>query len=197
MQNREIVLASLSPRRKMLLEQIGLIFTVDSAGDTVESNVGEFQKDPVSFVIKVSFLKASTVAYRHPDALIIAADTIGYLDNRIIGKPQTSEEAVNILRMLSGRCHKVMTGLTILDTRQKKSVSRSVETEVYFRELTTEEIEAYVKSGEPMDKAGAYAIQGKGAIFIKKICGDFYNVMGMPLYILAECLKEFNLQIIK
>jgi septum formation protein len=181
----------------MLLEQIGLIFTVDSAGDTVESNVGEFQKDPVSFVIKVSFLKASTVAYRHPDALIIAADTIGYLDNRIIGKPQTSEEAVNILRMLSGRCHKVMTGLTILDTRQKKSVSRSVETEVYFRELTTEEIEAYVKSGEPMDKAGAYAIQGKGAIFIKKICGDFYNVMGMPLYILAECLKEFNLQIIK
>ena len=197
MQNREIVLASSSPRRKMLLEQIGLRFTVDSAGDTVESNVGEYQKDPVSFVIKVSFLKASTVASRHPDALIIAADTIGYLKDRIIGKPETSEEAIDILRMLSGRCHTVITGLTILDTRQKKYVSRSVETEVYFRKLTSEEIEAYVKSGEPMDKAGAYAIQGKGAVFIKKICGDFYNVMGMPLYTLAECLKEFNLQIIK
>lgn len=196
MQNREIILASSSPRRKMLLDQIGLIFAVDSAGDRVESGVTEYQKDPVSFVTKISLLKASTVAPRHPDALIIAADTIGYLNNRIIGKPQTSEEAREILSMLSGRCHTVITGLTILDTRYQKSVSRSVETEVYFRELTSGEIDAYVKSGEPMDKAGAYAIQGKGAVFIKKICGDFYNVMGMPLYTLAECLREFNFRII-
>jgi len=107
-----------------------------------------------------------------------------------MGKPHTGEEARRMLTLLSGKAHSVITGFTIMDTNTKKKLSKSVETKVYLRKLTVSEIEAYIKTGEPLDKAGAYAIQGIGAIIVKKIEGDYFNVMGLPLCSLTEALKN-------
>jgi septum formation protein len=108
----------------------------------------------------------------------------------------TKEEARRMLTLLNGKAHSVITGFTIIDTNTKKKLSRSVETKVYFRKMTTQEIEAYINTGEPLDKAGAYAIQGLGAIIVKKIEGDYFNVMGLPLSSLTEALKKFGVSVL-
>ncbi len=187
---KEIVLASASPRRKALLGQIGLIFTVDT--NTEEDN-GLPETEPHRLARAISLRKAESAAYRYPDAVIIAADTFGVIDGRIIGKPHSEAEARQMLASLSGRPHTVITGFTVLDSLTKKTVSRSVETTVFMKSLTREEIDAYVATGEPLDKAGAYAIQGMGAMFVERIDGDYYNVMGLPLCSLTEMLKEFGI----
>ena len=187
---KEIVLASASPRRKALLGQIGLIFTVDT--NTEEDN-GLPETEPHRLARAISLRKAESAAYRYPDAVIIAADTFGVIDGRIIGKPHSEAEARQMLASLSGRQHTVITGFTVLDSLTKKTVSRSVETTVFMKSLTREEIDAYVATGEPLDKAGAYAIQGMGAMFVERIDGDYYNVMGLPLCSLTETLKEFGI----
>ena len=192
-QDRIIVLASASPRRKELLEKIGLRFTVDPSNCQEELDSG---LPPEKLVIEVSRSKASAVAEDHPDAVIIAADTLGVLHGRIIGKPRDAGEARRMLSDMSGRSHRVITGLTVLDTRSRKQVSRTVETRVYFKKLTPEEIVNYVNSGEPLDKAGAYAIQGLGSLIVEKISGDYYNVVGLPLNALSEILKDFGISIL-
>ena len=113
-----------------------------------------------------------------------------------MGKPHTKEEARRMLTLLNGKAHSVITGFTIIDTNTKKKLSRSVETKVYFRKMTALEIEAYIKTGEPLDKAGAYAIQGIGAIIVKKIEGDYLNVIGLPLVSLTEALKKFGVSVL-
>jgi septum formation protein len=190
---RQIILASSSPRRKGLLQQIGLDFKVD-AGVREESAVTGQKPDEI--VKEISLKKARSIADKYPDALIIAADTIGVIAGRIIGKPHSEKEAAEILSLLSGKAHSVITGFTVLDTATNKSVSKTVATTVYFKNLTKSEIEEYIKTGEPLDKAGAYAIQGLGALFVEKIDGDYFNVVGLPLGALAEVLKEFGVKVL-
>ena len=190
---RTIILASASPRRKELLEKIGLVFIVDPSQYSEDLNS---KLTPQDLALSISEGKARAMAAKYPDAIIIAADTIGVIGSRIIGKPHTSAEAVKMLRLLSGKSHQVITGLTVLDSNNDMKVSKTLQTRVYFKELSDDEIAAYVKTGEPLDKAGAYAIQGLGSIFVEKINGDYYNVMGLPLNALAEILKEFGIQVL-
>ncbi len=186
---KKIILASASPRRKALLEQICLKFTVDSC---VREDTKLSVQEPHQLVIEISLKKAESVADGYSDAIIIAADTIGVIDGRIIGKPHSENEALSMLASLSGKSHTVITGFTVLDTLTRKVVSRSVDTIVHMKPMTKLEIEAYVKTGEPLDKAGAYAIQGLGAVLVERIEGEYFNVMGLPLYSLTEILKEFG-----
>jgi septum formation protein len=136
------------------------------------------------------------VASRHKKAVVIAADTFIVFRGKIMGKPNTEAEARKMLMRLKGKPHSVITGFTILDTDKNKVLTKSVETVVHIKNLTSEEIEAYVKSGEPLDKAGAYAIQGLGSVIVERIEGDYFNVIGLPLSALAKGLKEFGIHIL-
>lgn len=190
---KRIILASASPRRKALLEQIYLKFTVDARA---REDTEFVRQEPHQLAREISLKKAESVAIDYPNAIIIAADTFGVIDGCIIGKPHSESEARAMLASLSGKSHTVITGFTVLDTLTRKAVSRSVQTTVHMKRITTSEIEAYVKTGEPLDKAGAYAIQGLGAVLVEKIEGDYFNIMGLPLYALAEVLKEFGVNVL-
>jgi len=187
---RSIVLASTSPRRKELLENIGLKFTVDPVEIDEVMTVG---LKPAGLAKALSLRKARAAAVRNADSIIIAADTFGVLDGMILGKPLDERHARKMLKELSGRCHSVITGFTVIDSATGSAVSRAVETRVYFRKFGRVEIARYVKTGEPLDKAGAYAIQGLGALLVERIEGDYYNVMGMPLCALASVLRRFDI----
>jgi septum formation protein len=190
---KEIILASASPRRKALLEQIGLKFRVDTR--IREDN--EFSgQEPHRFARDISLKKAESAADRYPDAIIIAADTFGVIEGNIIGKPHSESEARKMLSRLSGRAHTVITGFTVLDTATRKSISQSADTTVYMKPITEKEIDDYVKTGEPLDKAGAYAIQGLGAVLVERIEGDYSNVMGLPLFSLVKVLREFGVKVL-
>jgi septum formation protein len=189
---KKIILASASPRRKEILEKIGFTFEIEPGDYEEEINLG---LEPHELVRQLSIKKAKSVAARHKDAIIIAADTIGVIGNTILGKPHTDNEACKMLQKISGKPHSVITGFTILDTATNKILSRTVDTKVYIKKLIDQEIDAYVKTGEPLDKAGAYAIQGLGAVVVERIEGDYYNVMGLPLHALTEALKEFGINV--
>jgi septum formation protein len=171
----------------------GLKFSIEP-GDYEEDM--DLALEPRQLARFLSAEKAGAVAVKYTDALIIAADTFIVFKGSLLGKPHTREEARRMLDLLNGRSHSVITGFTIVDTRTRKKLSRSVETRVYFRKLKRAEIEAYIKTGEPLDKAGAYAIQGIGALIVKKIEGDYFNVMGLPLSSLAEALKKFGVYVL-
>ncbi len=190
---KTIILASASPRRKELLEQIGLKFEIEPSNYDEDLNPA---LDPHELAKSLSLKKAELVARNHRDALIIAADTFVVLEGKILGKPKTETGAGKMLAALSGKQHSVITGFTIIDTGSHKALSRSVATEVYIKKLTSNEIDAYVKSKEPLDKAGAYAIQGLGSVIVEKIEGDYSNVVGLPLSALAESLKEFGVHVL-
>jgi septum formation protein len=192
-QERRIVLASGSPRRKELLEKIGLSFVVESSGSPESARL---DLKPEGMAKAISLEKALKVASKYADAIVIAADTIGVFRGKIIGKPATPQEARTILMTLNGKSHRVITGYTIVDTVTKKVTTHSVETRVYFKKLTLQEIENYIRTGEPMDKAGAYGIQGLGSVIVEKINGDYYNVMGLPLCSLVESLKRFGISVL-
>jgi septum formation protein len=177
----------------VLLEQIGLKFTVDARVREDTEFVGP---EPHQLARQISLKKAQSVAGNYRDAIIIAADTIGVIDGRILGKPHSENEARAMLETISGRRHEVITGFTILETGTTRTLSSSVETRVFIRRLTHMEIETYVKSGEPLGKAGAYAIQGLGAVMVERIEGDYFNVMGLPLCALTEALKEFGVNVL-
>ncbi|MBI2934877.1 MAG: septum formation inhibitor Maf [Chloroflexi bacterium] len=191
---RNIVLASASPRRRDLLEQIGLRFVID-AGDFAEQ-LPASSRNPEAVALDLACRKAAGVAARHPDSLIIGADTLVVLGHRVLGKPANPDEARKMLRRLGGRAHTVITGICILDSATNKALSRAVQTRVWLKRLSPEEIDAYVKSREPLDKAGAYGIQGLGSVIVKKIEGDYFNVVGLPLYALAEGLMEFGVEVL-
>jgi len=186
---KDIVLASSSPRRRELLRNIGLTFAVDPSGIYEARTAGS---SPAALAKTVSLNKAKAAAARHAGSIIIAADTIGVLDGRILGKPLDASHARKMLAEMSGRCHRVITGFTVIDSGTGRTVSRTVETKVYFRKLSRTEIFRYMKTGEPLDKAGAYAIQGLGALLVERIEGDYTNVIGLPLCALAVVLKSFG-----
>ena len=186
---KRIVLASASPRRKELLEQIGLRFEVEPSDYEEDIVPGS---EPHEMARKLSLGKARAAARKHRNAIIIAADTFVVFGDRILGKPRTDAEAREMLRALNGQAHSVITGFTILDTETGKVLSRSVETRVHMRKLTLKEIDSYVRTKEPLGKAGGYAIQGLGAVLIERIEGDYSNVVGLPLSALAESLREFG-----
>ena len=189
---RKIILASASPRRKEILRKTGLNFSICTSDYKEDINLSLKPRALAKFL---SRKKAQTVAHKYKNAIIIAADTFIVFKNRLLGKPHTDKEAEKMLNMLNGKAHSVITGFTIMDTASKKILSRSVETKVYFKKLGRKEINAYVRSKEPLDKAGAYAIQGLGSVFIERIDGDFLNVVGLPLLALTESLKKFGITV--
>ena len=191
---KKIILASASPRRKEILGTTGLKF--DICVSDYEEDLS-MKKEPRALARFLSGKKAEEVAHKYRNAIIIAADTFIVFKDKLLGKPHTAKEAAKMLNMLNGKAHSVITGFTVLDTGSKKLVSRSIETKVYFKKLTQKEIKAYVSTKEPLDKAGAYAIQGLGAALIEKIDGDFLNVVGLPLAALAEALKGFGINVLK
>ena len=187
---KNIVLASASPRRREILENIGLDFKVcvcDADEDQVDKSI------PVNlYVQELALLKAGAAAKMElgNDAIVISADTVVYADGEIMGKPKDKEDAKRMLRLLSGKSHSVFTGICVTRRKDMFSVCKSVETRVIFKELSDELIERYVETGEPMDKAGAYGIQGKGCVLVEKIDGDYLNVVGLPVGKLCEVLRE-------
>lgn len=189
---KKIVLASASPRRKEILSVTGLPFIVEPSDyeEKLDHTV-----NPHDLAKNLSMGKARNIAGKYRNALIIAADTFIVSTGKLLGKPHTSDEARKMLTLLNGKTHSVITGYTILDTETGKKITRSVETKVWFRKMSLEEIEAYVNTGEPLDKAGGYAIQGLGAMIVKKIEGDYLNVVGLPLFDLAESLKKFGVTV--
>lgn len=191
--SKPIILASASPRRKELLALTGLKFRVD-AGDYKEDLGLELK--PHDLAKYLSREKARSVSKKYHDALIIAADTFIVFRDKLLGKPLTDKEAVRMLAMLNGKSHAVITGYTVLDTKTGKYISRSVETTVWFKKLSPAGIGAYVKTKEPLDKAGAYAIQGLGSLMVKKIQGDYFNVIGLPLASLADTLRKFGISLL-
>ena len=184
----QFILASQSPRRQQLLRQIGIAdfeIIVPDADETYDPALS-----PEQIVSSISRKKAETVRPLAKDALVIAADTMVFLDGLRLGKPKTQEEAREMLTALSGRTHHVCTGVTVC--RGPQVFTESETTSVTFRPLTGWEIARYVLTGEPMDKAGSYGVQGLGALFVEHIDGDYFNVMGLPLCRLGRMLKRFG-----
>lgn len=186
---KKIILASSSPRRKEILNMIGFDF------EAVPSECEETttKTEPCDIVCELSRQKAYDVFRRVPDAackIIIGADTVVAYDGKIFGKPKSRPEAQRMLKTLSGNMHSVYTGICVLCN--DRVVNTYQKTDVYFRNMSDSEIERYVDTSEPLDKAGAYGIQGKGAVFIEKIEGDYFNVVGLPVSLLYSILKEIS-----
>lgn len=181
-----LILASQSPRRRELLGlfQIPFVVRVSDADETMDPAA-----DPRQEVARVSRCKAEAVACE-PEDVVIAADTIVVLDGAVLGKPRDAAHAVQMLTALSGREHQVMTGVTV--RKAGRVLTHTEVTDIRFRPLSAAEIEAYVASGEPMDKAGAYGIRGGAALFAEKMQGDYYNVMGLPVCALWKMLRELE-----
>ncbi|MCL5034610.1 MAG: Maf family protein [Bacteroidetes bacterium] len=185
-----IYLASRSPRRRQMLEMVGIQFTlIDMEVD--EDN--HFADNPREYVITLSGKKAEEAAKRISKGIVATADTIVYLDGKVMNKPADEEDARRMLGLLSGRTHQVYTGFTLLSVPDGKIVQDCGMTDVTFRQLDREEIDEYVRSGAPMDKAGAYGIQDDlSALFVERINGDFYNVVGLPLPRFYLALRNFT-----
>ena len=184
-----LILASASPRRAALLSQIGLTFEVRPS-DVVEPPHNIHSNNPASEVTqKLALLKATAVAQHFDDAIIIGADTLVSLDGKLLGKPTDDAEAFEMLTHLSGTCHEVVTGVALVDAGTGREIVWAEATQVYFRELQSTEITAYIASRETSDKAGAYGIQGRGAAFVRRIEGCYFNVVGLPLASLVEHFK--------
>ena len=182
-----IILASESPRRKYLLEQTGLHFSVvPSAFDEGSLAPG----DPIDTVTTLAEAKAAEVAKRFPDSWVIGADTIVSINGQILGKPSSENEALQMLQQLSGHTHQVFTGFCICCRSKNRQISDCVSTDVTFKELTKDEIQWYIQTREPFDKAGAYGIQGFAGLFISGIEGDYYTVLGFPLHRFYQQLRR-------
>jgi septum formation protein len=189
LKSKMLVLASTSPRRADLLRQLGIKFEVVDPGDAENS----YSPDPIIHVRENAIRKAEVVASKFTDRLVVAADTIVVLDGVIIEKPKSVEEAKGMLRTLGGRTHVVVSAIAIMVKDRDYNDLRTEETMVTIKRLGEEEIRAYVAIGESLDKAGAYAAQGIGAVMIEGVVGCFYNVVGLPLSLLYDMLKEAGL----
>ena len=190
---KKIILASASPRRKELLEMLGFGTEVrpSKCGEDIDAD------SPENLVMRLSDLKCSSVAKKMSSEdkavfdAVLGADTVVVLDGRIIGKPEDAEDAFRILKQLSGRTHSVYTGVTIINTFSGEKETFFEKTDVTFFDVTDEDIRGYIATGEPMDKAGAYGMQGKGAFLVEKINGDFYTVVGLPVARVCRILSRF------
>lgn len=187
--DRQIILASTSPRRRDLLKHLGLKSRV------VASNYREIHHKHLKPEALVKFLalgKAEAVAKKYPRAIVIGADTIVVYQGKVFGKPKHKAEAMAMLKELSGTTHYVYSAVVVIDSAAKKKLVKVIKSKIYFRKLQAQGIKNYIATGEPMDRAGAYAVQDKGAGLIKKVQGDYTSVVGLPLDALSEMLKKFG-----
>lgn len=188
---KRIILASTSPRRENLLKKLGIPFEV------VESNFEEVMDsiiNPHTLAKKLSLGKAQAVASKFKNSIIIAADTFIVCQKEVMGKAHTREEARRMLNKLSGRQHLVITGFAVIDTQTNRTISYSEQSTVYIKKLNKKDIDDYIKSGEPLEKAGAYAIQGLGAKIVERYEGDYFNIVGLPINSLSKTLAEFGIE---
>ncbi|MEA2059991.1 MAG: Maf family protein [Thermodesulfobacteriota bacterium] len=188
--NHSLILASSSPRRKYLLEQAGIAFMVAPA------DIKEQKKDnepPQDYVRRLSREKAGFIARQHPDAWVLGADTVVVMGDQLLEKPASVQAAVDMLTALSGNTHTVYTGFTLCCRNKNRTITGSAATDVTFKTLTKAEIQWYVNTKEPFDKAGAYAIQGLGTFIVKRINGSYTNVVGLPVCEVIETLIQENI----
>ena len=185
-----LILASASPRRRELMGQLGLPFEVRPAVGPENPPAGASAAETV---LALSRAKAEEIGANHPDALVIGADTVVEVDGAILGKPRDEADAFRMLRLLSGREHRVYTGVTVI--RGGEVLSQWERTRVFFREMTDREIDDYIATGEPMDKAGAYGYQGRASLYVERIEGDFFNVVGLPLCRLGTMLSKLGVKL--
>jgi septum formation protein len=197
--NEPLILASSSPRRQELLRAAGIPFQVHPSHIPEDQNPGE---PPLDYVLRLAQEKAMTVAQQFPGRPVLGADTIVLVDQEVLGKPRDREDAARMLRLLSARKHQVITAVCLvladnagvhINTEKRQTDTRSSTTQVSFRELNEEEIQQYIAGGEPMDKAGAYAIQGGAARWTDGIDGEYSNVVGLPLSLVTEMLQANGL----
>jgi len=194
---RTIILASSSPRRHELIRTLGIdpVIIASQADETVEP-----AKSPHEVVQELALRKALAVSEQlesvQPGTIVIGADTIVVLDGEILGKPRDEQDAARMLHMLQGRSHDVYSGVACVDVEGRRHAAGCRRTVVHMKPLTDDQIRRYVKTGEPMDKAGSYAIQGIGATFVTGIEGDYFNVVGLPLELLSSLLSEFGAEVI-
>lgn len=188
---KKIVLASASPRRRQLLDQIGLKFEIkpSTVGETSKTNLGAKE-----MAMELAKLKALDVANNEINSIVIGSDTLVFMDE-ILGKPKDEDHAFEILQQLSGKFHYVYTGIAVIDTATDKIIVDYEQTKIKMKRLSAKEIRGYISSGEPMDKAGAYGIQGLGSVFVEKIEGCYFNVVGLPVFKLCSILDKFGVEI--
>ncbi len=187
---KKIILASQSPRRRELLENACISFEI------IPSKINEKNiknNNPDQLVRTLSNLKAKNIAEQHPDTWVLGADTIVCINNTILEKPDSKTNAAHMLKALSNREHIVFTGFTLLCLDKNRTITKTVQTKVYFKRLSNQEINWYLDTDEYADKAGAYAIQGKGSFLVKKIIGSYTNVVGLPISEVIECLIAENI----
>ncbi|ADG83385.1 Maf family protein [Thermincola potens] len=191
---KEIILASASPRRRELLDAVGLPYKVQVSA--IDEKIPAAMT-PADTAMNLALQKAQNVAGKFASGIVIGADTIVVLNGHVLGKPKDKTDAVNMLQALRGTTHQVITGLAVIDAEDGKTVQAFEETEVCFKNISDDDINAYVATGEPMDKAGAYGIQGLGGLFVAGIRGCYFNVVGLPIPLLAEILKGFGVDILR
>lgn len=188
-----IILASASPRRKEILENVNVKFTV------VSSDINEVileDEPPKDTVMRLAFEKCMDVAKQYEDALVIGADTIVVLDNKVLGKPKDEKNAYEMIKALSNKKHQVITGISLINLSLDKKVIDYVVSEVTFKKLSDDMIKDYIKTKESLDKAGAYGIQGYGGLLVESISGDYFNIVGLPISRISDLLKEhFNVNL--
>lgn len=185
---KKLILASSSLTRKNILIETGLDFEIDPSDYEEDMTLS---MSPKELVIHLSKGKAEDVAKRHKEAVVLGADTVIFFKDNVLGKPRTPEKAKEMLKMLSGKQHSAITGFTMIDTKNNNTISKAVETKVFFRELSEKEIDNYITTGEPLNKAGAYAILELGGKFVEKIEGSRTNVAGLPMEEVTETLREY------
>ena len=191
---KQLILASSSPSRKKILELLKIPFMVDASNYQEDMTL---KLEPKDLAKHLSLGKAQDTSVRHHNAVVLGADSFAVSDGRVLlGKPHTREQAKKTLMTLSGRAHSFITGFTIIDTDTRKQFSDVVETRVYFRKLTTAEIDSYLDREDVLERAGAYIIQGLGIVLIDKIEGSYSNVMGLPISQILVALKRFNIKLL-
>ncbi|MBC2853079.1 MULTISPECIES: Maf family protein [Cetobacterium] len=186
-----MILASKSPRRKEILAQLGFQLQIKSKDIEEISDKVEI----VEQIKDISLKKVMAVAVENPKEFVVGADTVVVIDGKILGKPKSEMDAEKMLKSLSGKNHEVITAYTLINLEKNIKITNSVESTVYFKQISDEEIKWYIKSGEPMDKAGAYGIQGLGSIFVDKIDGDFFAIMGFPINHFIKTLNNLKIPI--
>lgn len=186
----KLILASSSPRRQQFLHELGIDFSVEVQEIDESCDVGE---TPERLVKRLAEEKASGIARQFPDACVLAADTVVVIDNEILGKPKNSEDAEAMLKRLSGRWHEVWSGFSIQKPAESLCVQQAVRTQVLFRELTEDLCRAYVLTGEPLDKAGSYGLQGRGGFLVDEIKGSYSNVIGLPVAQVIDIMLQYGI----
>lgn len=186
---KTIILASSSLRRKQLLEKLGIAFSVEPSNYKEDLTIN---LSPIELAKKMALGKTLDVAKKHTNAIIIGADTLIAFSGKVFGKPHTKERAHEMLTALNGKEHSVITAYTVIDADTGKTVTKAIESKVFFKKVTDEEILQYIETGEPLERAAAYAIQEKGAFLVEKFEGDYDTIVGLPIAELANTLKEFG-----